>query len=244
MPNVSCVVRDSLHCLPMIEPKSPTSVPSERYSVRRYEARDRAAVRDVCWQTAFMGQPITYQYSDRDSWVDMYTSWYTDREPDGAWVAVDGRDRVVGYLLSAFDTRKAKNEVAIALRHSLTRFLWLRPGTAGFFWRAAWDSLRDIGKPKRPTLDLERYPAHMHCNLLSEARGQGVAALLFDQFHAELRARGVPGIHGEAFASNGVIHGLLGKLGYVPYGEPYPLQGLRAPDGSRLHGQVVLRSLV
>lgn len=218
-------------------------MPSDSYSVRRYEARDREAVRDVCWQTAFMGQSIRYAYSDRESWVDMYTRYYTDREPESAWVVVDAADRVLGYLLSSLDTRKAESEVWIALRHCITRFLWLRPGTAGFWWRAFWDGLADLGKPKRPKLDLARYPAHMHCNLLPAVRGRGVGKVLFDTWHADLKARGVPGIHGEAFASNGVIHGLLGKLGYEPYGAPYPIAALRAPDGTRLSGQLVVRAL-
>ncbi len=215
----------------------------ERYSVRKYQPRDRTAVREVCWQTAFMGRPITFLYRDRESWVDMYTRYYTDAEPESAWVAVNGEDRVVGYLLSSVDTRNAQSEIAIAFRHSVTRFLWLRPGSASFWWRAARDLFVDLAKPKRPRVDLERYPAHMHCNLLSEARGGGVGAALFEAWHHELRARGVPGVHGEALASNGVIHGLLGKLGYAPFGGRYPLLGLRTPEGARLEGQLIIRSI-
>ena len=217
-------------------------MPSERLSIRKYHVRDRAVVREICWQTAFMGQSIAYAYSDRESWVDMYTRYYTDSEPESAWVAVDAEDEVCGYLLSSMDTRQAESEVSIALRHSVRRFLWLRLGTAGFWWRALWDSLMDLAEPKRPRVDLTRYPAHVHCNLLPRARGKGVGRALFEAFHAELKARGVPGVHGEAFASNGNIHGLLAKLEYEPYGVPYPVAALRAPDGTRLHGQLVVRA--
>jgi hypothetical protein len=190
-----------------------------------------------------MGEPITHLYRDRESWVDMYTRYYTDHEPQSAWVAVAADQRVVGYLLGCLDTREHVHEVWFALRHNLSRFLWLRPGTARFWWRAAWDLLADLRAPRRPTIDLGRYPAHMHCNMLAEARGRGVAEELFAHFHAALRERGIPGVHGEAYASNGRVHGLLRKLGYRGLGQAYPIPGLRARDGTRLYGQAVVCDL-
>jgi hypothetical protein len=70
-----------------------------------------------------------------------------------------------------------------------------------------------------------------------------VAEELFAHFHAALRERGIPGAHGEAYASNGRVHGLLRKLGYRGRGQAYPIPGLRARDGSRLYGQAVVCDL-
>jgi GNAT superfamily N-acetyltransferase len=213
------------------------------FSIRPYTPGDREAVREICWHTAIIGEGVHYLYSDRASWVDMYTRHYTDREPESAWVAVSQDGRVVGYLLGSVNPRAAGNELVIGLAHNLKRFLWLRPGTAGFWWRAGWDFLRDLRAPKKPAIDYQRYPAHMHCNLLPEARAQGVAQALFEQWHACLRARGIRGAHGEAFASNHAVHALLRKLGYEKLGAPYLVPALRTPTGERLYGQCVVCDL-
>ncbi|MFT3922049.1 MAG: hypothetical protein QM778_05910 [Myxococcales bacterium] len=211
--------------------------------VRPYESRDREVVRDICWQTAQSGEQVEREYPDRESWVDMYTSYYTDEEPQSCFVAVSDSDRVLGYLLGCVDTRAARSEFSVGLRHNLVRFLWARPGTAGFWWRAGWDVVSNVSGPHRPRVDPDRYPAHMHCNLLPEAHGRGVAGELFREFHGYLRAQRVAGAFGEAYASNLAVHGLLAKLGYEKLGEPYLVPGVRTPQGGRQLGQVMVISL-
>src|SRR4051812_23895068 len=102
-----------------------------------------------------MGGSLAHLYRDRESWVDMYTSYYTDEEPESAFVVVSEADRVLGYLLGCVETRRARSEFSIALRHNLTRFLWARPGLAGFWWRAGWDVLVDLAGPRQPAVDLD-----------------------------------------------------------------------------------------
>jgi len=215
------------------------------FRVRPYQAGDREAVREVCWQAAASDAVVGRSYEDRASWVDIYTSYYTDDEPESCFVAVSAKDpaRVVGYLLGCADTRRVRSEFQIALRHNITRFLWARPKTARFWWRAGWDAVRDSWGTGRPALDLDRYPAHMHCNLLPEARSRGVAMALFEAFHDYLRGRGVAGAHGEAYATNLAVHRLLEKVGYRALGEPFPVPGVRTPEGARQLGQVVVCDL-
>jgi L-amino acid N-acyltransferase YncA len=80
-------------------------------------------------------------------------------------------------------------------------------------------------------------------NLLPEARGTGIGLALLSQLRAALVARGVAGMHGVALASNGPVHGLLAKVGFVKSGSPYAVPGLRTPAGERLYGQLVLCDL-
>ncbi len=216
---------------------------SPSFRVRPFEARDREAVRDVCWETARVSGSDAPAYSDRESWVDMYTSYYTDHEPESCFVIVSETDRVLGYLLGCVNTRRAHSEFRIGLRHNLTRFLWARPSTARFWWRAGWDVVTGFRGPRKPAIDLARYPAHMHCNLLPEARARGVAVELFSAVHGYLRACGVSGAHGEAYASNRAVHALLKKLGYTIFGDPFWVPGVRTADGSREFGQVLVCDL-
>src|SRR5437870_9756007 len=70
--------------------------------VRPYVHEDRAAVRHICFQTGYMGEPADFMWRDRESWADMFSGYYTDVEPDSAFVVeIDGS--VSGYLLGAVD---------------------------------------------------------------------------------------------------------------------------------------------
>jgi len=109
--------------------------------VREFRTADRAAVRRICFETGSMGDPIAWQYADEASFADMLSAYYTDAEPEGAWVAeLDGK--VVGYMLSCLDSRKAWKPSEIALRHALTRssgFVPARPPSTGAA-RSTWAS--------------------------------------------------------------------------------------------------------
>ena len=208
-------------------------------TVRPYRAEDRQAIREICWQTAFMGQPMDFMYTDRESWVDLFTRYYTDREPEGCFVAENASGEVIGYLLGASDTRKLIFSYAqVALRHLLLRGVLLRPGSARFWWRLAWDVLTD--RVRKPTYEHHRYPAEMHINLLAEGRASGAARDLVMAWYAHLRSQGVRGGWGSVLADNERSLRFLEKCGYSRVGEPYLVPGMRRPDGGRLHAQHVL----
>lgn len=50
--------------------------------VRPYLPSDRQAVRSICCETGFMGNPIDPVFTDRDAFADFFTRYYTDYEPD------------------------------------------------------------------------------------------------------------------------------------------------------------------
>jgi ribosomal protein S18 acetylase RimI-like enzyme len=212
-----------------------------RFAIRPYATTDRQAVRAVCWETAYLGQRIDFLYADRESWADLFTSYYTDQEPESCWVVTNAEGRVVGYLLGCADTRRASSEWLVAMRHHLTRFLWARPGTARFWWQVAWDRLVD--RRETPPIDLVRYPAHAHIDLLSEARASGLGQALFETWHSRLRELGARGTHCQVLANNARVIGLLSRLGYELQGEPFILPGMRTPTGERTYGRLIVRSL-
>lgn len=215
---------------------------ADPYLIRSYEARDRAAVRDICFLTGSMGESIEKVYADKESFADMFTGYFTDCEPESCFVLERKSDGVlVGYLLGALDARRAEPPVRVAIRHALSRGLLFRPGTAGYFGRALLDLVRDRSI-ERPRVDLDRYPATLHMNLMPEARhGNGFA--IYQVWEEYLRAHGVRGIHGEVGAANARVRALNERSGFVPYGDPYPALGARGPKGARQYVQMVVKSL-
>lgn len=220
--------------------------PMREVTIRPYGAADRAAVRHICFVTGFAGSPVDYQWSDEESFADMFSGYYTDREPESAFVAeVDGRVR--GYLLGCRDSAKAWSPVAPAVRHALRRGLAFRPGTAGFIWRAVADAVGDrVRHGTRPS-DFDfvdpRYPAHLHINLLPEIRGRGAGARLVDAWLDVLRAEGAPGCFLQTLYENTNAIRFFESMGFRRHGDPLLLPGERTPTGARVHDQTMVRPL-
>lgn len=210
-----------------------------KLKIRKYRAEDREQVRTICFETGYLGDTIAPIYSDRESFADMFSGYYTDVEPETAFVVVSEADddTVKGYCLGCADTRKAWDPGKVGLKHALLRGLIFRPGTAGFLFRTIADVIRD-GGVHRTKVDFDKYPAHMHTNLLPDARG-GIGLRLHGALIDDLRARGIRGAHTEISAENARTLAIAQKLGYKPLGEKFPVPGLRDPQGKRMHGMIL-----
>ena len=56
------------------------------FTIRSYRPSDREAVRRLCCQTGFLGEPIDPVYEDRELFADFLTTYYTDHEPESSFV--------------------------------------------------------------------------------------------------------------------------------------------------------------
>lgn len=212
--------------------------------IRPYARADRDAVRTICYQTGYLGDPVASAFRDFECWADMLTTYYTEREPQSCFV-VDVDGKVVGYLLGTLDARNVPAAELIAIKHGLLRLLPLRPGTSGFYWRSLLDTVRDAISAPAPRMhpDLALYPGHAHFSVLPEARSLPVAPGLFRTFFKYAREQGCPGLHGEVFVENERALLLNKALGYEIAGAPWAAVGIRGPRGERLHVQLVVRRL-
>lgn len=214
--------------------------------VRPYEAGDRAAVRDVCYRTGYMGDPIDWQWRDEPSFADVFCGYYTDGEPESAFVVeVDGA--VAGYLLGCVDSRRAWNPGRIIGRHIVRRGLLWRRGAAGVIWRGIGDAVVDVASRRVDLRDLEfrdpRWPAHLHIDLLPVARDRGAGRQLVTAWFGRLRSLGVAGCHLQTMAENGSALAFFEALGFRRHGGVPVVQGLRTRTGERLHLQAMVIDL-
>lgn len=209
--------------------------------VRPYRPEDRARVRRIAFETGYMGEPIDFQWGDAESFADLLTPYYTDLEPESLFLAERGGE-VVGYLMGCADSRRAAGFTERAARGLLLRGALLRPSIAGFFWRSIADVVRDRGAP-RESLDDERWPAHLHINLLPEARGEGAGGALMRTWLDRLRERGVPGVHLGTFAENRGAQAFFVSRGFRHQGGPILAPGFRTREGGRMHAQWMVQSL-
>jgi ribosomal protein S18 acetylase RimI-like enzyme len=212
--------------------------------VRPYDVGDRARVRHICFVTGYMGEPVAWQWRDSESFSNIFTGYYTDAEPQSALVAeIDGQ--VMGYLLGCVDSSRAWNPGTVVGRQITRRGIAFRPGTSKFVWRALGDVVVDAARKRLPPAPLAdpRWPAHLHIDLLRQARGRGVGAALMRRWLDSLRVAGIAGCHLETFAENTAAVAFFEAMGFEKRRSAIPAPGLRSRSGDRLHVQLMVQSL-
>ncbi|MFH1477513.1 MAG: GNAT family N-acetyltransferase [Verrucomicrobiota bacterium] len=205
--------------------------------IRPYAAGDRVAVRRICCDTADAGQPVESFFEDRELIADLLMNYYTDFEPESAWVveqqggparsATSGSRRVaggtaiagevVGYLTGCRDTGRFRRImfwyiVPRALFKAFLRGTWWAASTRRLIQHNLPVWWRSLGKRAKP---LAGYPAHLHINLRPGMQGQGIGHQLINQFLAQLRSAGIPGVHLSAREDNIPALAFFEKIGFT-----------------------------
>src|SRR5438093_4322188 len=131
-------------------------------TIRSYRPSDRDAVRRLCCQTGFLGEPIDPVYQDHELFADFLTSYYTDHESESSFVLeVDGEIR--GYLLGSrrplFNQFYALQQNVVLCLRSLARYPSYNQRSRRFVRWVISHGWREV--PAAP----RRVP-HFHINLL------------------------------------------------------------------------------
>ena len=189
-------------------------------SIRPYRDDDHDALRAVCLRTGLSGMDATGHWSTDDLLPDLYLSPYTSYAPDRVLVVADDADRPIGYLLVVPDTLAFvewwRTEVTPFFANTYARMAEPTPDGRDEQW------FHDLGyEPERMIpadvgLDLERFPAHLHIDLLPEAQGHGLGRALMRDAAARLVADGVPGIHLSYDSANAGAAAFYDRLGWRP----------------------------
>ena len=193
--------------------------PPDAVVIRPYQRTDRDAVRRLCCDTADRGHPIESFFDDRQVFADLLTRYYTECEPQSAWVAESG-GRVVGYLTGCLDSRRRERIMRWRIMPAVCGTALLR-GVASSVqaWRLAWAGLRTVaisGWPRGPSL--AQYPAHLHINLARDVRGRAIGPALMDRFLSQARAHGARGVHATVRADNPAACRFFERMGFRAVG--------------------------
>lgn len=163
------------------------------FTLRSYRASDRAAVRRLCCQTGFLGDPIDPVFQDHELFADFLTTYYTDKEPESSFVLeVNGEIR--GYLLGS---RKTLRKQFYSFRQNVRLFL-----------RALWRYPRYDERSKRfirwminngwrEVPAAPRRTPHFHINLLPDARKMSTTRALLSAYFSYLYRCGEKHVYGQ-----------------------------------------------
>ncbi len=161
--------------------------------IRRYEPRDRKAVRTLCCATGFLGKAIDPIFQDRELFADYLTRYYTDIEPESSFV-LEQDGRLKGYLLGSHRPFRQQlfnffNNLSLFTRGMAKYPFYNRP-TRDFIGWILRNSWREV--PTTP-----RRCAHFHFNMLPEAQGMANTGKLMNGYLDHLRSKGVRQVYGQ-----------------------------------------------
>jgi len=181
--------------------------------VRRLRPSDRCHVRRLCCATGLLGRPINQVFTDTELFADVFTSYYTDQEPQSAFV-VEHDGAIVGYALACADQRKWRRYMLRKLMpYLLLKGTWryltrYRPRDRGWVRAVLLDALTTVGPPSPRS-------AHLHIDLREGYRGTGIGKELINTLFDALRQQGISDIHGGvwSFDRHRTVH-LFRRLGF------------------------------
>jgi len=166
-----------------------------RVQLRPYRPDDLPAVRRICADTGFLGQPIDPVFEDRELFADYLTGYYTRFEPD-ALLICEVRGQVRGYLMGCRRPLLKQAYQVLANIRVAAKALYrchARPynGASRAFLRwVLLNSWREVPAAPRNT-------PHFHMNVLPEARSIRSTRALIQSFLNFLRAHGHRRVYGQ-----------------------------------------------
>ncbi|MFZ4720601.1 MAG: GNAT family N-acetyltransferase [Ilumatobacteraceae bacterium] len=183
--------------------------------LRLAASADRDALYDICLRTGDAGDDASGLIRHGELYGHLYAGQYLALEPGLALVAVlDGT--VVGYALGALDTASFEERLehewwpGLRAAHPL-------PGEGTDLDRSFTARLH--APPRTPTAVTDRYPSHLHIDLLPVAQGRGVGRRLIDALLAAMVALGSTGVHLGVDPRNTRAIGFYAHLGFTRHGD-------------------------
>jgi len=161
--------------------------------IRSYRPSDREAVRQLCCQTGFLGEPIDPVYEDNELFADFLTTYYTDKEPESSFVLeIDGE--ICGYLLGS---RKPLRNQFYSFRQNLRLFVRALARYHGYNNRSRRFIRWMISHGWREVPAAPRRTPHFHINLQPDARKMSTTRALMSAYLSYLYRCGEKRVYGQ-----------------------------------------------
>jgi GNAT superfamily N-acetyltransferase len=181
--------------------------------LRPAHADDIEQIYNISLVTGDAGEDASPLHRDGKLIGHIYSAPYVTLSPETAFVVEDA-EGVAGYIVGVYDTRafqaKLEREWWPALRSA-----YPDPQGDPALWDADQKRIAAFHHPEIAQKALvEAFPAHIHMNLLSRLRGQGMGTKLLDIWLSQARRDGVNAVHLGASATNAGGIGFWSSRGF------------------------------
>jgi GNAT superfamily N-acetyltransferase len=180
--------------------------------IRAFRPGDERALYDICLRTGASGEDATGAFRDPNLLGEVYVGPYLRLAPSMALVGED-ESGVAGYTLGVADTHAFEKACerdwwpALRLRYPLGHFPPNSPDDR---------LVRMIHAPRETTADVvERYPAHLHIDLLPRLQGRGYGRRLLETLFDALASAGAPAVHLGVGLANQRAIGFYERMGFT-----------------------------
>lgn len=162
-------------------------------TIRAVASGDLDALYAISLATGDAGKDASHLYADPRLIGHIYTVPYAVLRPDWSFVAEDQKG-VAGYVVGTPDTMAFAKDLEARWWPDLRR-RYADPGPPPHTTADA-KRIYLIHHPEvPPPVVTDRFPAHMHMNLLPRAQGKGLGRTLFMTWCDRARATGVAAVH-------------------------------------------------
>ena len=182
-------------------------------AIRPYRPADLDALYEICLRTGDAGEDASHLYDDPMLLGHLYAAPYATLEPEFAFVLED-EGGVCGYILGALDTKAFRRKM---IDHWLPTLRSGVPKPDGDRerWGPADHLYHQIHFPREDHSKwLERYPSHLHIDILPRGQGQGHGRALMERLLSRLEEADSPGVHLGVDRRNERAQGFYRKLGF------------------------------
>jgi ribosomal protein S18 acetylase RimI-like enzyme len=183
--------------------------------IRNYKSEDYQRVRQIAYDTAFMGNPAEIFFNGKEFIEDFLTLYFTYYEPESCFVA-EKNGKIIGYLTGSKNEKRMNN---IFLFKIIPKLFFKYLFSKTFFKKK---NLRFIiatfnsfikGELKMPDSIKEDYPALMHINIDKDYRNSGIGRMLIESYIDYLKSKKVLGLHLTTQSENSFK--FFEKLGFI-----------------------------
>ena len=146
--------------------------------IRKYKETDKEQVIYVCLND-MIKKNFPQNVIDYVEW--MFSRYYVEKEPDVCYVIADDNDKAVGYIYGSKDYDYYQENFGEYIRKvaSLNNRAYLGEALTEMFDHAIYK---------------DKYPAHLHIDILPEYQSMGFGSNLINAFCENLKNLGVKGV--------------------------------------------------
>ncbi len=165
--------------------------------IERFKKEYVQDIINICYRTGFYGEDLTKQkvFKDKKLFAMRFVLHYTRFQPEFCFVYKEN-GKVAGYVVGTDNTKEQEADFTKSMYPRIIMRMYL------FTWWYSYTSFRHIKSFLKPesesVLDnssIEKYPAHLHMNVLPGFQSRGIGQQLLDAFVSTMRDNDVAGIH-------------------------------------------------
>ncbi len=178
--------------------------------IRTYQESDLELLYKICLLTGDSGKDATEIYSDPKLLGHFYAAPYAIFENELCFIATIN-NKPAGYILGTKDSKKFRE---------ITEKKWFPNLRKQYIMPLESDNspdakiIRLIHQGYVLKKELEKYPAHLHIDLLHSIQGKGIGKKIMFSFIDKLKELNVPALHLEVGKSNESAIKFYEKLGF------------------------------